>query len=153
MTLQFLPPGPISTGSTAALPAPTGGGFGLFWAYLTQRNCLLLRWANRRVQSKRKHSGAMRHQNTHNEGRGLWSLSLHPASVHLAEGIWTQALESDRCGSNPSSAPCWLCGQIFQLVLLSREKTVSLLRCCQIHFPEVQLQIHLSAVQNRLPTP
>lgn len=38
----------------AALPAPDGGGIGLFRGYSTQRNCLLLRWASTRVPNKRK---------------------------------------------------------------------------------------------------
>lgn len=69
--MRFLPPGPNSTGSIAAQPAPAGGRFGLFRAASTQGNCLPLGWANIRVQNNRKCSKGGRCQDSHHGERGL----------------------------------------------------------------------------------
>lgn len=102
--MRFLSPRHSSTGSMAALPAPAGGRFGLFRGYSTQRNCLLLRWASRRVQHERKSSKEASHQSPHNEERGLmeptaFSFSL-PGSGDLSRG------------TGISSATRWLRGQV-----------------------------------------
>lgn len=69
--MQFLLPRPSSTGSMTALPAPAGGGFGLFKAYSTQRNCLPLRWASVKTQNEKKCSKEASHRSAHNEEHGL----------------------------------------------------------------------------------
>lgn len=103
--MRFLSPRPSSTGSMAALPAPAGGRFGLFRGYSTQRNCLLLRWASRRVQDERKSSKEVSRQSPHNEERGLWS-PQPSALVCLARGIWISR------GTGISSATRCLRGQV-----------------------------------------
>lgn len=123
---RFLPPTPRSTGSTTALPAPAGGRSELFRAYSTLKNCLLLRQTSARVCDKRKCSEEVSCQSTHNEERGL----VEPTAFIQTQPPWAGGFEhgpwNQTRGSNPSSATRWFHGQVFQLVLLSREKTVYL---------------------------
>lgn len=83
--MQFLLPRPSSTGSMTALPAPAGGGFGLFKAYSTQRNCLPLRWASVKTQNGRSAARKRATEAPTMRNTGLWSQK--PSSSFSPPGL------------------------------------------------------------------
>lgn len=86
---RFLPPTPSSTGSMTALTALAGGRSGLFRAYSTLKNWLLLRQTNGRVRDKRKCSKEVSCRTTHNEERGL----VEPTVFIEIQSTWVGGFE------------------------------------------------------------
>lgn len=132
--MRFLPPGPNSTGSIAAQPAPAGGRFGLFRAVSTQGNCLPLGWANWvRVQNNRKCSKGGRCQDSHLGERG----HAEPKVFIQFGGGGAAGLEPQP-GNQPGAAmplpPRWS-----NLIAGAGEPRRGSLQCCQIDFPKAQL--------------